>query len=174
VWGAIVNTARNMARLITTSLQRDKAEPALLLVVSFSWTLAQRLQMRRADEPVRSLLAAVSPDLSLRVTHAMNKPLECLVALGELVREGMLASEAASAATRLNTMAERSALETGIAEFMGHLGACERLCTCPVPVSSCWGCSCPFFEPLKYTQCSALTTHVVTSTTPCLSRTFTA
>jgi ion channel-forming bestrophin family protein len=133
VWGALVNTARNMARLVTVSLQPDKARPALLLIVCFAWALAQRLQQRRSDEPVLSLLALTSPSLAKRVTIAPNKPLECLLALGELVHDGMLAAENESA-NSFNAMAMRTALETSISELMTHLGACERLCTCPVPV----------------------------------------
>lgn len=127
--------SRNNARLAASCLSPKAARLSALLIVSFAYTLAQRLQQRRAEEPVKSLLAEQSPIISARVSTATNKPLECLVVLGEVVRAELTQAESTASSPASNIWAERTALETCIGELMDHLGACERLCTCHVPLS---------------------------------------
>lgn len=126
---------RNTARLAVSCFSPSAARLAALLIVSYAYTLAQRLQQRRADEPSKSLLAEQSPRFSARVTGSTNKPLECLVILGEVVRVELNKSELSPDSLSSNVLAERTALETCIGELIDHLGACERLCTCHVPLS---------------------------------------
>lgn len=108
------------------------------LVSAFAWSLAQRLQQRRADEPCASLLAPY-PGYEERVRLANNKPLECLLCLGELVQgEFMTIPKGSGLPVGGSDMQMNVGMwnaEECLREMMGHLGASERICTCPVPLS---------------------------------------
>lgn len=86
LWGACVNTCRNLARMCKTSMDPDVAQASALLIVAYAHTLAQRLQQTRGPEPISTLLAPF-PKLSKRINDAANRPLECLSAIGELVEK---------------------------------------------------------------------------------------
>jgi predicted membrane chloride channel (bestrophin family) len=124
-----------MARLVSLNMTPSNARLSSTLIVCYAHSLAQRLQLSRSDEPCHSLLAEESKELADRITKAANKPLECVVALGQVVRDDMLEKEARHRDQRANTVVERTALESCIAELVDHLGACERICSTPVPLS---------------------------------------
>jgi ion channel-forming bestrophin family protein len=126
---------RNMARLVTLNMTPLNARMCSVLIVCYAHSLAQRLQLSRSDEPCRSLLAQQSTDMADRISRAPNKPLECTVALGQVVRDDMRAKEQRIDSQRGNTLAERAALESCIGQLVDHLGACERICSTPVPLS---------------------------------------
>jgi ion channel-forming bestrophin family protein len=138
IWGALVNSCRNMGRLCTTSMRNPaSSRAASRLVVSFSWALAQRLQQRRSDEPCASLLAPY-PTFEARVRKATNKPLECLQCLGELVQAEFLSVPNGSVVPPGADMQVNVGMwnaEECLREMLTHLGASERICTCPVPLS---------------------------------------
>jgi ion channel-forming bestrophin family protein len=140
VWGAVTNTVRNLARVCKTSMRPDSARSAALMVVAYAHALAQRLQQTRADEPCLTLLAE-TPDVAARILNANNRPLECLSALGELVEDEFETLERAGASMRMNIGADRVNAEDCLREMVSHLGATERLCTCPVPLSYSRHCS---------------------------------
>lgn len=137
LWGAMVNSCRNMGRLCTTSMKNpESARTACALVSSFAWGLAQRLQCRSELQPIQSLLAPW-PEYEAKVRSANSKPLMCLQLLGEVVQRE-LTSLNSNPTPGMSDMQKNVGLwnaEECVREMVNHLGACERICTCPVPLS---------------------------------------
>jgi ion channel-forming bestrophin family protein len=124
--------SRNTARMVVTSLDPENARMSGHLIVCFAHTLANRLENKDSVEPCINLLTALSPAMCERVARAPNKPLECLVALGETVRNGNLAG--CKPGGDRNNYVQRLVLETCLGELFGQLGACERIAGTRVPL----------------------------------------
>jgi predicted membrane chloride channel (bestrophin family) len=125
--------SRNTARMVVTSLDPENARMSGHLIVCFAHTLANRLENKDSVEPCINLLTALSPAMCERVARAPNKPLECLVALGETVRNGNLAG--CKPGGDRNNYVQRLVLETCLGELFGQLGACERIAGTRVPLT---------------------------------------
>jgi predicted membrane chloride channel (bestrophin family) len=124
-----------MARMLVTSLDPENARTSAHLLACFAHSLAQRLENKENAEPCISLLTPLSSTLSERITRAPNKPLECLLALGERVRDGIRKAEKVEPEGDRNMSVQRLVLETCIGDLMGHLGSCERIAGTRVPLT---------------------------------------
>jgi predicted membrane chloride channel (bestrophin family) len=124
-----------MARLLVTSLDPENARTSAHLLACFAHSLAQRLEGNENVEPCISLLTPLSSTLSARITKAPNKPLECLLALGERVHDGIRKAEKAGPEGDRSMSVQRLLLETCIGDLIGQLGSCERIAGTRVPLT---------------------------------------
>ncbi|MBW4671199.1 MAG: hypothetical protein KME60_28195 [Cyanomargarita calcarea GSE-NOS-MK-12-04C] len=129
LWGAMVNTVRNLSRgiwvYIAESEPKDKTakEPAMRLVVAFS--VAMKLHLRR--DPVNLELAPLMSSFQYhQLRDANHPPLEISLWIGEYLQtqyERQLLN-----VFQLNTLHEL------LDDMVDILGGCERILKTPVPL----------------------------------------
>ena len=129
LWGAMVNTVRNLARGIwlvieeRDSIDRKQKEAALRLVVAFP--MAMKLHLRR--EPVNSeLVPLMNQSQYKRLQQVNHAPLEIAFWVGDYIQYQ-------HERERVNVY-QLTALHQLLDKMVDILGGCERILKTPVPL----------------------------------------
>jgi len=129
LWGALVNTVRNLARDIwivieeRSSENRAEKEATLRIVVAF--TFAMKLHLRR--EPVNDeLVPLMSPLQYAKLRDTKHPPLEIAFWIGDYLQ-----NEYARGTVNVYQVA---ALQKLVDDLIDILGGCERILKTPMPI----------------------------------------
>jgi ion channel-forming bestrophin family protein len=129
LWGAMVNTVRNLARGIWIVIEerepedRTKKEAAARLVVAFS--VAMKLHLRR--DPMNAELAPLMPPLQYqRLQEVNHAPLEIAFWIGEYLQHQYERQHV--------NVFQVAALQKSLDDMVDILGGCERILKTPVPL----------------------------------------
>ncbi|WP_332248841.1 bestrophin family protein [Mastigocladopsis repens] len=129
LWGALVNTVRNLTRgiwiIVSEDGPKDKAykEAVLGLVVAF--TFAMKLHLRR--EPVSYELASLmSPEQYSKLKQTNHPPLEIAFWIGDFL-------QAQYEQNNINIF-QMNSLQELLDDMVDILGGCERILKTPMPL----------------------------------------
>jgi ion channel-forming bestrophin family protein len=130
LWGAIVNTSRNLARslwiLIPAKDEGDRTEKiaALHLIVAFA--VATKLHLRQ--EPINTELESLlSPAQFEHLQHINHPPMHVAFWLGDYAHQHYTLE-------RIDSV-QLSAIQTFINQLVDCLGGCERILKTPIPLA---------------------------------------
>ena len=124
LWGGIVNTSRNLARLVTVHLGSDAAmcKRALQLLAAFPYAAMNDLRGTRGIGPIEKELGEDDVRLCLQANHPPSWLMRELSAIFERAkRTGMLSDIV------------QMEIDTRIANHVDNIGACERIHKTPLP-----------------------------------------
>lgn len=131
LWGAMVNTSRNLARAAAVLLGERPAlvRRLLLLTIAFSYATMQRLRnlpgLGPLDATFAAELGAEDPALRAELQAAPHLPLAIAVQLSTGLKE-------AHAAGLLNDY-QHMTVDQNVQLLIDHIGGCERISRTPLP-----------------------------------------
>jgi putative membrane protein len=127
IWGTIVNTTRNLARLIWVSIDDDYAEQKKAVVKLLpAFAIATKLHVRSvvSNDELKDLLSTVQYE---KIQTVSNRPLEIAFWISDYLqseyREDRLSSYQMNDLQRLVNL------------LVDMLGACERILRTPIPLA---------------------------------------
>ncbi len=131
LWGAIVNSSRNLARVAAVLLAERPAlvRRVLVLTIAFSYATMQRLRNRPGLGPFEAAFGAElgegGPALQAELQAAPHLPLALAVQLSERLKE-------AHAAGLVNDY-QHMTIDQNVQLLIDHIGGCERISRTPLP-----------------------------------------
>ncbi|CAM9870966.1 unnamed protein product [Pylaiella littoralis] len=137
VWGSLINTCRNIARLSFVALGPDSPEWLELkeYLRMFPFLLKQHLQDTRVDEELNWV--SLPMDKVLRLQEDPNPPMMDIQIMTEIIAsaysEGGSGESAGGVAQDYTSVTYRMEIEKCLSSLMNDLGKCERILTTPVP-----------------------------------------
>ncbi|QKG58595.1 hypothetical protein GKZ68_19340 [Hymenobacter sp. BRD128] len=121
-WGALLNTARSLARQALTLGALPGATSFVRLLIAFTYALKH--QLRRTDAAA-DMARLLPPPLVGAVLAATFQPIRLLLELGRWVQHGREAGQ-------LDTT-QQLAFDHNLNQLSDIVGACERLAGTPIP-----------------------------------------
>jgi putative membrane protein len=123
LWGAIVNTSRNLRRKATELFPDDAAAVDLLVerTIAFVWATRARLVERRALGPASKL----SSEEQATLLAAGHVPLAVAAKLTEVIADKRRAGAISDI--------QQQMLDADVQALIDHLGGCERIRSTPLP-----------------------------------------
>lgn len=126
LWGAMINTTRNLARQIWVSVDtsRQSKEQVLKLLVAFAIATKQQLRQQPCERELRHL---VSPAQLNKLLGVNSPPLEIALWLGDYLQVQQLKG-------RINPY-QLQAMTQQLNVLVDALGGCERILKTPLPLA---------------------------------------
>ena len=130
LWGGLVNSIRNLARIIWVSViensPKDREEKIIMLRLLVVFAIATKLHLR--GQPINSEVVELVPECwyeRLREVH--NPPLQVALLIGEYLQEQFKRD-------RINSY-QLTAMLKLLDIMVDVLGGCERILKTPIPVA---------------------------------------
>ena len=130
LWGALVNTVRNLTRNISVTIETKQESEQLekeitqKLVIAFAVAMKLHLRQEKVDDEVEKLMSKAS---YLKLKTVAHPPLEISLWIGEYLQKCYY--------NNLVNVYQLNALHKLVDELINILGGCERILKTPTPLT---------------------------------------
>jgi putative membrane protein len=130
LWGQVISSSRDIVRLMSLHIEREKYEKIAKLLISFAITLKQHLQGERENEELTPFLDTTELEF---LQSRRNRPIYALRLLSEEINKGLASSFSSSNDVVLAI--HEGHFQEHIHSLNSAATACERIVKQPIPLS---------------------------------------